>query len=145
MGSIAPASPDPTKAAMSQSKLIVGLVRGFSERCPNCGKGQLFWRYLKVLSPCPVCGNDNAQYPSDDAPPYFTILLIGHLVIAPMLFFPFIWTWPVGWVLAVTMPTIAILTLVLLPRVKGAVIGAQWAIHRTEGAVPGVDDDRPRS
>ena len=125
---------------MSRSKLISGLVRGFSERCPECGDGRLFRRYLKVESPCASCGHDNAQYPSDDAPPYFTILIIGHLVIAPLLFFPFIWTWPVGWVIGTTLPAIAILTLVLLPRVKGAVIGAQWAIHRSEGVVPGATD-----
>lgn len=125
---------------MSQSKLITGLVRGFTERCPECGEGRLFHRYLKVESPCRSCGHDNAQYPSDDAPPYFTILIIGHVVIAPLLFFPFIWTWPVGWVIGTTLPAIAILTLVLLPRVKGAVIGAQWAIHRNEGVVPGAAD-----
>ena len=124
---------------MSQSKLITGLLRGFVEHCPECGKGRLFRRYLKVASPCEICGHDNAQYPSDDAPPYFTILIVGHLVIAPMLFFPFIWTAPIGWVLGTTLPAVAVLTLVLLPRVKGAVIGAQWAIHRTEGIVPGVD------
>ena len=48
-----------------------------------------------VRPTCEVCGHDNAQYPSDDAPPYFTILIVGHLVIAPALFFHFIWTWPV--------------------------------------------------
>ena len=31
-------------------------------------------------------------------------------------------------------------TLLLLPRVKGAVVGAQWAIHRNEGVVAGVDE-----
>jgi uncharacterized protein (DUF983 family) len=125
------------RITMRGALLIKGLGRGFTEHCPNCGRGRLFWRYLKVLSPCEVCGNDNAQYPSDDAPPYFTILIIGHIVIAPMLFLPFIWTWPVGWVLAATLPTVAGLTLVLLPRVKGAVIGAHWAIHQAEGVVPG--------
>jgi uncharacterized protein (DUF983 family) len=125
---------------MAESKLFTGLVRGFSGRCPACGKGALLTRYLKVASPCAVCGHDNAQYPSDDAPPYFTILLMGHLVIAPMLFLPFIWTWPVGVVLAITLPAIAVMTLVLLPRVKGAVIGAQWAIHRAEGVIPGAAD-----
>jgi uncharacterized protein (DUF983 family) len=122
---------------MSQSKLFAGLTRGFAEHCPACGQGRLFRRYLKVESPCAACGHDNAQYPSDDAPPYFTILIIGHVVIAPMLFFHFILTWPVAWVLASTLPAIAGLTLLLLPRVKGAVIGVQWAIHRGEGVVPG--------
>lgn len=125
------------------SNLFTGLIRGFRERCPNCGQGRLFRAYLKVESPCPACGHDNAQYPSDDAPPYFTILIVGHLVIAPMLFMPFVWTWPVWWVVATTLPTLAVLTLVLLPRVKGAVIGAHWAIHQAEGVVPGGADQDP--
>jgi uncharacterized protein (DUF983 family) len=125
---------------MAGSKVFSGLARGFALRCPNCGKGALLHRYLKVVPNCQVCGHDNAQYPSDDAPPYFTILLVGHLVVAPMLFFPFIWTAPIGWVLATTLPIVGGLTLLLLPRVKGAVIGVQWAIHRTEGVVPGAAD-----
>src|SRR5579863_3783651 len=64
--------------SMSQSSLFAGLARGFAEHCPACGKGRLFGRYLKVASPCAACGHDNAQYPSDDAPPYFTILIVGH-------------------------------------------------------------------
>ena len=125
---------DPHKRSMA-----LGMKRGLLLRCPNCGHGKLYRKYLKVQD-CPACGHENSRYPADDAPPYFTILIIGHLVIAPMLFFHFILTWPVGWVIATTLPAIAILTLVLLPRVKGAVIGAQWAIHRIEGVVPGGPD-----
>jgi uncharacterized protein (DUF983 family) len=58
-------------------------------------------------------------------------LLVGHLVIAPMLFFPFIWEWPTGLVLGVTMPSVGFLTLGLLPLVKGAVVGAHWAIGKS--------------
>jgi len=124
-------------AAMSEPTIATGLWRGFTGHCPNCGKGPILHRYLKVTSPCPVCGHDNAQYPSDDAPPYFTILIIGHLVIAPLLLFPFIWQWSAAAVLAVTLPAVCFMTLWLLPRVKGAVIGVQWAIHQREGVVPG--------
>lgn len=112
---------------IAKRSFLTGLKRGFGYRCPNCGKGKLFRGYLKVDPICACCGNDNGRYPADDAPPYFTILIVGHLVIAPLLAFGFIVTWPVEYVLAVTMPSLAILTLLLLPRVKGAVIGAQWA------------------
>lgn len=124
---------------MTQMRLLTGLRRGFSGRCPQCGKGALLRNYLKVQSPCPVCGHDNAQYPSDDAPPYFTILIVGHLVIAPMLCFPFIWQWPVALVLGLIMPAVAGLTLLLLPRVKGAVIGVMWALRHVEGEIAGED------
>ena len=121
---------------MSNASVLTGLKRGFMGRCPNCGEGRLLHRYLKVVSPCAACGHDNAQYPSDDAPPYFTILIIGHLVIAPLLLFPVIWDQPATVVVAVLLPAVLALTLLLLPRVKGAVIGVQWAIKHKEGDAP---------
>jgi uncharacterized protein (DUF983 family) len=107
---------------------LTGLKRGLLHRCPNCGDGRLYMRYLKVDPECEVCGHDLADYPADDGPAYFTILIIGHLFVAPLLLFPFIWKAPVGIVLPLTVLPLAALTLVLLPRVKGAVIGALWAI-----------------
>jgi uncharacterized protein (DUF983 family) len=108
--------------------VLLGLQRGLRRRCPNCDKGPLFQGYLKVEDTCPVCGHDNGQYRADDAGPYFTVLLVGHLVIGPLLFFPFIWKAPIGIVLASTLIPIGVLTLALLPVVKGAVIGAQWGM-----------------
>ncbi len=108
---------------------LLGIRRGLKHHCPNCGEGKLFRKYLKVQPECPVCRHDNAQYPADDGPAYFTILIVGHLIIAPVLVFPFIVEWPAGYVLAVTLPALVLFTLFLLPRVKGAVIGLQWAIR----------------
>ncbi|MDO8901376.1 MAG: DUF983 domain-containing protein [Phenylobacterium sp.] len=107
---------------------LAALNRGLKGRCPACGDGKLFWRYLKVEPQCPVCGHDLAQYPADDGPAYFTILIVGHLVIAPLLLFPFIWQAPVALVLAVTLLPLAGATLILLPRIKGAFIGALYAL-----------------
>ena len=116
------------------SLILLGLRRGLQRRCPNCDKGRLFRGYLKVEDTCPVCGHDNGQYRADDAGPYFTVLLVGHLVIGPTLFFPFIWRAPIAVVLLSTLPPIAALTLVLLPIVKGAVIGAQWGMKSGRAA-----------
>jgi len=118
---------------------LVGLRRGAAGHCPNCGRGRLFRAYLKVRPHCEICAHDNGQYPSDDAPPYFTILILGHLVIGPLLFFRFIWTCPTGLVLAILMPALTVLTLVLLPIVKGAVVGVLWALEKPrhpEGTAP---------
>ena len=108
-------------------ELGLGVKRGVLGRCPNCGDGPLFRAYLKVQATCPACGHDNAQYPADDAPAYLTILIVGHLVVAPLLAFSFILTWPIWLVVGTTLPALAILVLVLLPRIKGAVIGFHWA------------------
>jgi len=114
---------------MADNLIWQGMKRGALHRCPDCGEGRLFYRYLKVEKTCPACGHDNGQYPADDAPPYFTILIVGHLVVAPVLVFPFIVEWSPWAVLALLLPILAVLTLLLLPVVKGAVIGLQWALR----------------
>ena len=118
---------------------IRSMLRGLKGRCPACGEGKLFWRYLKVEPRCGECGHDLAKYPADDGPAYFTILIIGHLFVAPLLFFPFIWQAPVALVVPLTVIPLGALTLVLLPRVKGAVIGALWAhkLRKAEDAPGG--------
>lgn len=120
--SIAPVIREPRRS------LVAGVKRGMALRCPNCGRGALYRKYLKVQA-CPACGNDNALYPADDAPPYFTILVVGHLVVGPLLFFNWLWKGPTWLVLATVMPALLILTLVFLPVVKGAVVGLHWALE----------------
>lgn len=108
--------------------LFTALKRGLAGRCPHCGKGALFWRYLKVEPACHECGHDLAQYPADDGPAYFTILIVGHLIVAPLLLFPFIWEAPVWLVVPATLAPLALATLWMLPRIKGAFIGGLYAL-----------------
>ncbi|MFO1033927.1 MAG: DUF983 domain-containing protein [Hyphomicrobiales bacterium] len=105
------------------------LLRGFNKRCPRCGEGHLLKGYLGVADSCTACGLDLTPQRADDAPPYFTILIVGHIVVPGLLvteklWHPDIWLQLGFWLLAT-----AVLTLWLLPRVKGAVIGAQWAFR----------------
>lgn len=117
-----------------------GLTRGFRHRCPNCGEGKLFTSYLKVRPECEVCAHENGRYRADDAPPYFTILIVGHLVIAPLLFFPWVWEANPLLVVGTVLPTLAALTLALLPAVKGAVVGLHWAVDpRRDGPADALD------
>jgi uncharacterized protein (DUF983 family) len=64
---------------------------------------------------------------ADDGPAYLTILIVGHLM-APLLLFVFVEMRPDPLVLAsiFSVGTVA-LSLYLLPRLKGALIGIQWA------------------
>jgi uncharacterized protein (DUF983 family) len=104
----------------------VGLTRGAMRRCPNCGEGHLFRGYLKVAPVCEACGHPNGEYRADDGPAYFTLLIVGHLLIAPLLCFPFIWQANPVLVVSVTLPLVGSATLALLGVVKGAFIGVQW-------------------
>lgn len=119
-------------SAMSESQpspsLLTGLKRGLMHRCPNCGDGRLYMRYLKVDPECEACGHELGCYPADDGPAYFTILIVGHLIVAPLLLFPVIWEGPPLVVVPACLAGLCLLTLLTLPRVKGGVIGALWAI-----------------
>ena len=119
----------PESAPETQSRpLWLGVRRGLAHRCPECGKGRLYRDYLKVDDFCEACGHALGEYHADDGPAYITILLTGHLVVAPLLLFPFIWQWPAQVVLPLTLGPLAALILMTLPRVKGAFLGALWAV-----------------
>ena len=79
---------------------------------------------LKVRDPCDHCGEALGSYRADDAPPYFTIFLVGHIVVPLMLWvekdwMPDLWVHVLLWI-----PLSLILTFLFLPRIKGAVLGA---------------------
>ncbi|MBS0332393.1 MAG: DUF983 domain-containing protein [Proteobacteria bacterium] len=104
------------------------IFRGLAGHCPACGKGALFWKYLKVNGRCEACDTDLARYPADDGPAYVTILLVGHLVVAPMLFFSIVWKSNPLYVLPIILSALAALTLAVLPRIKGGWIGLMYAL-----------------
>jgi uncharacterized protein (DUF983 family) len=120
---------------MNPSPLKQGVLRGLQHHCPNCGQGRLFSSYLKVRD-CDACGHANTAYPSDDGPAYLTILLIGHLLVAPMLAMPFLFAWPVEIVLIVALPVLTAATLLALPFIKGGFIGLQWSISQPAQTIP---------
>lgn len=119
--------------AMSQIKhpLTQSVVRGLKHRCPECGEGQLYGRYLKVKPVCEACGLKLALYPADDGPAYLTILLIGHLVIAPLLLFPIVWESSAWISIPVLLIGLAVIALAALPRIKGGWIGLMYALGVT--------------
>jgi len=93
----------------------------------------MFSSYLKVLPKCASCGHLLAQYKADDGPAYFTILIVGHAMLAPLLFLEAVRTWPVVWVTGIMVTCVLGATLTLLPLVKGAFVGVQWAIRDRGG------------
>ena len=103
------------------------MIRGFKRTCPRCGKGHLFDGYLSVSNACSSCGQDLTHQRADDGPAYLTIVAVGHLLV-PLLV-PAYKVWDLHpAVMATLFSALAIvLSLFLLPRLKGAMIGFQWA------------------
>ena len=112
---------------MTEQSIWTGIRRGLSGRCPNCGEGALFEGFLRVRGQCESCDADNTIYPSDDMPAYLTILAAGHAIVPLMLIVDHFFA-PALWLQFLVWPALtALLCLLLLPRMKGAVVGLCWA------------------
>jgi uncharacterized protein (DUF983 family) len=101
--------------------------RGWRGRCPHCGLGSLFRAFLKVRDECPVCHEALHHQRADDAPAYFVILIVGHIVVSMVLaveteFAPPYWVHLSLWI-----PITLGLSLALLQPIKGAIVALQWA------------------
>ncbi len=102
--------------------------RGACGKCPACGKGSIFAKYLKVADTCPHCGEALYHQRADDAPPYFTIFIVGHIVIPLVFVVERVWQPSYLIHAALWLPLVLGLTFGLMPIVKGAVVGLQWAL-----------------
>lgn len=102
------------------------LARGVLGRCPKCGDGRLFRSYLKVVDECRSCGEKYGHFRADDAPPWLTILIVGHLTVPVVLAIELRFAPPSWFEFVFYLPLIGLLTLVLLPRCKGIILAALW-------------------
>ena len=138
---------NPNKAELEERALGPALHKGWRRRCPNCGSGSLMKSYLKVHDECSVCRQEFYHHRADDGPAYLTILIVGHLM-APLLLYSFV-TWrpePLVLFTIFALGCVA-LSLYLLPRLKGAIIGFQWArgMHGFDGTNTGEFSPRSRT
>jgi uncharacterized protein (DUF983 family) len=134
-----PISPMPPSSEWLDEKHSLGggkrdlwqsIRRGLLGRCPACGEGKIFYRYLKVSDFCPACGEPLHHHRADDAPPYVTILVVAHLIGAMILISDETWPEAPIWLHAMIWPTLTlILSLWLLPIFKGGLIALQWALR----------------
>ena len=109
--------------------LGTALLRGLAGRCPACGRGRVFDGFLRVVPQCASCGAPLGLARADDAPPYFTILIVGHIVIPAMLIMQKM-SDPPTWVLsAIFVPLTLVLALGFLRPVKGATVGLMLAFN----------------
>lgn len=102
-------------------------LRAAMGKCPCCGEGRLYRRYLNVHDTCSVCGTSLDLHNADDAPTWITLTVVLHLVAPFVAASALDWQWSLvtGWIVwpLVTL----ILCLITLPIAKGSIIGYQWA------------------
>ena len=116
----------------SQGRLIKNIVFG---RCPRCGIGRLFSGYLHVGAGCSTCGLDYAIFDPGDGPAVFAILIEGALILMGVLWIEFTFAPPLWVHAAIWIPTVAILTLVLLRLIKSTLLVLQYKHSAGQGIV----------
>ncbi|WP_310619509.1 DUF983 domain-containing protein [Flexibacterium corallicola] len=105
------------------------MIRGGLCKCPACGSGKMFKGYLTVSPECSKCGEELFHHRADDAPPYFTIFIVGHIVVGMALSVEMSWFPPIWLHMALWIPLTIIMALALLRPIKGAMVGLQWALR----------------
>jgi len=88
------------------------LSAGLRCRCPQCGEGKLFRRYLKIAERCDRCGLDFGFADPADGPAFFVMSGVGIAVT-------FAWAW---WAVAVQ-PPIWLQFLVVIPAMLAGCLG----------------------
>ena len=119
---------EPSRSAVDSSMFFIAMLRGFRGVCPQCGEGKLLQGYLKPNERCSHCGVDTGKIYTADIAPYFTIMIVGHIIVPGLLLservmHPNLWLQAGFWL------TLAlVMTLWFLPRVKGCIMGLMWAL-----------------
>ena len=108
--------------------ILQSLLRGAWLKCPACGTGAMFSRYLKVHDNCPHCGEALHHQRADDAPPYFTIVIVGHVIVGLVLSVEMAYHPPLWLHMSLWLPLTVILALIVLAPVKGSLVALQWAL-----------------
>lgn len=103
----------------------------------------MFRAFLKVADNCPKCGEDLSHHRADDAPPYLTMVLTGHVIVPIVLSVETAFSPPTWAALALFLPLTLVTALSLLQPIKGLVVAIQWAV-RMHGFDPAGDPNDPR-
>ena len=97
-----------------------------SGSCYRCG-GELASNVFGRRDRCPACGEDLSHQQADDAPAYFVILIVGHIVVPLALSVEVAYAPPYWLHVALWTPLTLGLALGLLQPIKGAIVAWQWA------------------
>jgi uncharacterized protein (DUF983 family) len=100
--------------------------RGGLGKCPRCGDGALFRRWLKPVDHCAACAHDWTPQRADDFPAYIAILVTGHLLAPVIIVLSRDFDLSVAAMAAIILPLAVAMMLGMLQPAKGAVIATQW-------------------
>ena len=125
-----PTNPQPNEKNFyhePKRNVLIAMTNGAKQKCPQCGQGRLFHSFLKTNHACEVCSLELHHHRADDAPPYFTILIVGHFIVSAVLALEVAAKPPLWLHLLLWIPLTIAFSLALLGPIKGAIVGLQWS------------------
>ena len=117
---------------MSVAGAVLAGIRG---RCPRCGEGRLYLRYLRLADACNACGADFTMADIGDGAAVFVILIVGALVVPVAFVMQFAFHWSPWASAALACALTLVLSAALLPIAKGVLFTLQWTHKAGEGRV----------
>ncbi|WP_162787188.1 DUF983 domain-containing protein [Notoacmeibacter marinus] len=120
------------------------MLRGAAMRCPSCGEGKLFASYVKTVDRCEHCDESIFHHRADDLPAYLVVFIVGHIVVGAYMGAEAIVDWSMVTHMVVWSVVTILSVIAMLPPIKGAVVGLQWALYMHGfGDEPDTIDDHP--
>jgi len=112
----------------TEKSVGLSVWRGIKCKCPRCGQAWLFHHYIEQVDRCPACGEPLAYYKVGLFLPLIVVTVMVFIAGFVMLEMelsghgnPLVY-------LYVLVPLSAIVPLLLLPSMKGGLIGLMWAM-----------------
>ena len=110
---------------MAEPRPGVNFAAAAFGRCPVCGKGKLYRSYLKIADSCGACGANFKAAETGDGPVVFVILIAGFVACAGVMYSLLALNWPVTQLLIVWPAVAVVLSLILMPMLKGLMVASQ--------------------
>lgn len=111
---------------MIPATFLEAALRGIRGKCPRCGDGRLFRKWLKPMEACPACALDLSHQRADDFPAWIAIIATGHVMAPLIISLSVDYALEPLTMMLITVPLALTMMLGLLQPAKGAVIAAQW-------------------
>ena len=115
-------------AVTTKPSMLSILARGLQRKCPHCGEGEVLSGYVTMVPACAVCFESFAHISADDAPPWLSIIVVGHIMISLVMTIEMNFKFPMLAEAAFMVAMAGALTALLMPVSKGVVIAVLWAV-----------------
>ncbi len=121
--------PKAVPAHVMRPPMKTALLRALKLHCPNCGEGKILSGYIKPVESCAICQEKYSHIRTDDAAPWLSILLVGHIFVPTILSVQQELNWP-DWLSMTVWPALVLaFALLFLPWAKAFFLTVIWAMR----------------